>query len=225
MKVKKDDSKNKKKNKLQQVVNPGIKKTKKTEKVKVEPNTEVGESIKKELTTLAGNQSTSKCPLRQERWNSYLKVFLLHEKLNKKQRLIVEFCTTKGVTAPRRKAKFLNFVRSCYCHQADVSDELVNELFDNILQKYPEFKLGKYHNSDPNEPVQLPPKIGVNKKKKLKRLAEAKANSSPKKSPTKIKVEKEDGEEKWTKVKSKKRKPKTPNKVESNADMETDNQT
>lgn len=74
----------------------------------MENNTEIGETIKKELTELAGNQSTSKkCPLRQERWNSYLKVFLLHEKLNKKQKLIVEFCTNKGITPPRRKARFL----------------------------------------------------------------------------------------------------------------------
>lgn len=94
------------------VKSSGIKsKPKRAKKVKVDANTEVGEAIKKDLID---NQSVApkKIPPRQERWNSYLKVFLEHEKLNKKQKLIMEFCTNKGLTPPRRRTKFLvNFFR------------------------------------------------------------------------------------------------------------------
>lgn len=100
--------------KIQQVASSGIKKQKKTKKVKVESNTEVGEAIKKELTENVA-VVPNKMPLRQEKWRSFLQVFLQHEKLNKKQKLIITFCTTKGVTAPRRKKKFLvNYITDSY---------------------------------------------------------------------------------------------------------------
>lgn len=51
-----------------------------------------------------------KIVLKQQIWNEYLKVFLQTERLNKKQKQIMEFCTNKSLTPPRRKLKFLVFV-------------------------------------------------------------------------------------------------------------------
>lgn len=37
------------------------------------------------------------------------------------------------------------FIRNCFENQKDITDEQCNELFDLILKKYDEYKLGKYN--------------------------------------------------------------------------------
>lgn len=84
-----------------------IKKHKKPKKVKkIENNEQVAATVKKDF---AESQSSSgeKLVSRQQRWNMYLIAFREHEKLPKKQRQIMEFCTNKSTTPPKRKIKFL----------------------------------------------------------------------------------------------------------------------
>ena len=96
-----------------------------------------------------------------------------------------------------------NFIRHSFPNQADVSDEQIDELFDLLLKKYDCFKSGTYcvtTNIAKNCDRKVKPKLGPNKKKKLKRAA-AKAllqNSN--------KGNKSSGESQTEKVKPRKKK-------------------
>jgi putative NADH-flavin reductase len=84
----------------------GIRKAKKVKNVKkVKNNEAVLETLKKDLH----EQNATKKPIlnRQLVWNAFLKTFAEVEKLNKKQRQIMEFCTNKSRTPPKRKRRFL----------------------------------------------------------------------------------------------------------------------
>lgn len=73
---------------------------------KVENDSEVAEAVKKGFEE-SKKDGGSRIPQRQQTWHEYLKVFLASEKLNETQKLVMEFCTNKGLTPPRRKQKFL----------------------------------------------------------------------------------------------------------------------
>lgn len=99
----------------------GIRKVKKVKNVKkIKNNDAVLETLKKDLH----EQSATKKPIpnRQLVWNSYLKTFSEVEKLNKKQKQIMDFCTNKSHTPPKRKRKFL-------VTKIDYADHMLRDLF------------------------------------------------------------------------------------------------
>lgn len=84
----------------------GIRKVIKLKNVKrVKNDDSILESLKQELR----EQNVLKKPIpnRQLVWNAYLRTFCEVEKLNKKQKQIMDFCTNKSRTPPKRKRKFL----------------------------------------------------------------------------------------------------------------------
>lgn len=111
---------------------------------------------------------------------------------------------------------FQNFIRNCYQHQKEVTDEVCFELFDSLLEKYNDYKDGKY-SGDAAAGESSSAYVSKNKKKKLDRLA----NNGSKNSVVEEVTEESEG--KWEKIKSKKRTLKVPVESSSEDDeMETD---
>lgn len=86
---------------------PAIRKTKKQKKIKkIQNDSPVAKTVKQELTE-CGENSGKRILLRQQIWNQYLKTFYEIEKLDQKQKQIMQFCTSKSLTPPKRKGRFL----------------------------------------------------------------------------------------------------------------------
>ena len=104
----------------------GIQKAKRVKNVKkVKNNDAVLETLKKDLHEQ--NSTKKPMPNRQLVWNAYLKTFSEVEKLNKKHKQIMEFCTNKSRTPPKRKRKFLVIILLA------LSYNCVKELFHSLV--------------------------------------------------------------------------------------------
>lgn len=83
-----------------------IRKKKKQKKIKIHTDGEVIHTVREQCME-RGENSGKRILLRQQIWNQYLKTFYEIEKLDQKQKQIMEFCTSKSLTPPKRKGRFL----------------------------------------------------------------------------------------------------------------------